>query len=49
MEAWKGDLEGASKMKGHLEALLELIFLPKTFKFWSRGSYRGPHRSCSYK
>jgi hypothetical protein len=31
-------------MEGHLEALLELIFLPKTSKFWSRGLYRAPTR-----
>jgi hypothetical protein len=24
-----------------------VVFLPKAFKFWSRGPYRGPHWSCS--
>jgi hypothetical protein len=42
---WEWEFVGVWKMEVHIEALLELFF-PKTFKFWSRGPYRGPHWSC---
>jgi hypothetical protein len=28
---------GVGKMEVHIEVLLELVFFPKTSKFWSRG------------
>jgi hypothetical protein len=33
MEGGRGNLEGASKMEGHLEVVLELFFFTKPLKF----------------
>jgi hypothetical protein len=42
MEAWRGNLEGGSKMEGYLEALLELIFCTQPPNFGVEAHMEAP-------